>query len=137
MQDGPNAASLLDAVAQFLRRSVVPAVADPSVAFRVRIAASLAAMVSRELQAEEIHDRAELEGLARLLPAAGTDGSEALGRDERHEAIHAREDALARAIRLRTLKDEEYDAVFQQLMATLVHRLSIVNPRFDITDEVP
>lgn len=48
----PDAAELLDAVALFLAKELTPSIEDRGLAFRVRIAAYLVGMVSREVRAD-------------------------------------------------------------------------------------
>ena len=47
MQNRPSKTDLLEAVARFLERDVKPAIKDPSLSFRVLIAANLAAAPDR------------------------------------------------------------------------------------------
>ena len=68
MQNLPDRDVLLQAVAGFLIKDVVPGLSDRGLAFRVRIAAHLVATLSRELQTEEADDAAQL---ARLSAALG------------------------------------------------------------------
>ena len=79
MQNRPDKTDLLEAVARFLERDVKPAIKDPSLAFRVLIAANLAAVVAGELRVEDAATGAELDRLRALLPElAGALGPDAL-----------------------------------------------------------
>jgi Domain of unknown function (DUF6285) len=68
-QDRPSAIELLDTVAVFLEREIVPATLG-SHQFRARVAANLMRIIAREIQLEESHIREEVKALAELLGRA-------------------------------------------------------------------
>lgn len=70
--DEPRKERLLDGVAAFLGKQVVPAIEDPALAFRVRIAAHLVGMVARECRAEP-EDPAEVERMTAAFVAGDGD----------------------------------------------------------------
>lgn len=70
MYDEPAAPELLDAVADLLRAEIVPHL-DGALRYQARIAASLVALVARELRAGSAAAAAEHESLRALL---GQDG---------------------------------------------------------------
>ncbi len=74
-QDHPTAADLLDVVALFIEREVVPST-ESGVRFRARVAANTLRIVAREIQLGEAHLREEVGILASILkqpePAAIT-----------------------------------------------------------------
>lgn len=118
MQQHPDAAELLDALAAFLDRDVEPAVAaDRALRFRVLIGRSLLGSVSAELRAAPELRAAEREHLIALLDAAP-------------DAALAELDAeLARRIRA---GDVDHHAVRAHLMDTLRAWLEAVDPGFDL-----
>jgi AcrR family transcriptional regulator len=128
MQDRPNADELAEAVGEFLRSEVAPAVADPRLRFRVLIAANLMTILTRELQAGDEPVRAEWQALAALLGAPG--GTPPAGADLRAEA-----DRMARELcaRIRAGEADEgpwAEAVQAYAEDALTARLRIANPRF-------
>ncbi|QOF77871.1 DUF6285 domain-containing protein [Variovorax sp. 38R] len=77
MQDRPDIAELLEAVAAFLREQVVPATEGP-VAFHARVAANTLDIVRREVQLGPLAQASERARLHALLgPGAPTDLAEA------------------------------------------------------------
>lgn len=69
MQDQPDNASLLTAVADFLRREALPNL-DPSLSYRARVAANVVDMVRRHLEAGDTAAE-ELARLQALLDRPG------------------------------------------------------------------
>jgi Domain of unknown function (DUF6285) len=67
MQDRPTAVELIEAVRDFLAGEVVPALADRSLRYRMRIALHALGIVAREVPTEESRLRAEREALLKLL----------------------------------------------------------------------
>lgn len=70
MQPRPTAAELLAVVAELLDRDVVPALDGP-VQHHARVAASLVAIVERQLRLAPAAEAAELAGTQQLLAAGG------------------------------------------------------------------
>ncbi len=66
MNDRPDARELLRAVERFLESDVVPTLEGVH-RFHARVAANVVAMVARELETQEAHQRSEWEGLSRVL----------------------------------------------------------------------
>lgn len=73
MQPRPTAAELLAVVAEVLERDVVPALDGP-VQHHARVAASLVAIVERQLRLAPAAEAAELAATQQLLAAADTSG---------------------------------------------------------------
>lgn len=71
MQDQPDAARLLEAVADTLETRVLPA-ADPELRHEVRVAASLCRIVQREITLDPESDIRAAQALGALLGHAGT-----------------------------------------------------------------
>jgi hypothetical protein len=132
MQNLPDRDVLLQAVAGFLMRDVVPAIDDRGTAFRVRIAAHLVATVSRELQSEEADDAAQIGRLAAVLGAGegGASGS-AHSRAARHAIVRELELAVVAAARAADPDSDSALVLRRAVQADLAARLRVVNPRFD------
>ena len=120
MQDPPSWEQLVAAVVQLLHDEVIPAMQDPGVRFRTRIAANLLAIVQREHQLGPQQARAERRRLEALLDVQGS--SQPLEQLNRrlHERVAAgqfdRGPARARLI--------------DHLKASAVERLRIANPKY-------
>lgn len=71
MQYLPEKQTLMEALVVFLASQVAPAISDPALRFRVKIAAHLLQVVYRELQLSEGHTALEEARLAELLSAPG------------------------------------------------------------------
>src|SRR5581483_8070548 len=110
VQDRPTADELLEAVAEFLARDVVPGT-DGRLSFHARVAG----IVRRELASGSALDDEEH---ARLRALLGHDGT----RDE----LDAE---LARRIRDGSL-DDQRDAVVDHVRRTVRAKLTIANPRY-------
>jgi len=67
MQDRPTTVELIEAVRDFLAGEVVPALADRSLRYRMRIALHALGIVAREVPEEETRLLAEREALLTLL----------------------------------------------------------------------
>ncbi|HZR13716.1 MAG TPA: DUF6285 domain-containing protein [Acidimicrobiia bacterium] len=113
-QDRPTADELLEAVAEFLARDVVPGT-DGRLSFHARVAANVVGIVRRELASGSALDDEEH---ARLRALLGHDGT----RDE----LDAE---LARRIRDGSL-DDQRDAVVDHVRRTVRAKLTIANPRY-------
>jgi uncharacterized protein DUF6285 len=113
-QDRPTADELLEAVAEFLGRDVVPGT-DGRLSFHARVAANVVGIVRRELVSGPALDEHEH---ARLRALLGHDGTR---RDLDVE--------LARRIRDGSL-DDRRDAVVDHVRETVRAKLTIANPRY-------
>ncbi len=134
MQDLPEKSTLLDALARFLDVEVRGAVQDPALAFRVRIASHLAQVVAREIRGEDAHDLAELQRLEKLLDR--TMGPTAIRREDRHLQMKQMNRTLAKAIRAGTLDARERTEAHAHVKATLIDKLSVIQPRFDTKADI-
>jgi hypothetical protein len=136
MQDSPDKAVLLEAVARFLATEVRPALADPALGFQVLIAANLAQIAAAEIRGEDAQDAAQLERLEKFfrpnvpLPAVPAT------RAERHARIRELEQELVARIRARTLGASEIGDAWALVKQTLREKLAVVNPRFDLREEI-
>ena len=130
MQDIPDKATLLSAVRRFLKADLARAISDPGLRFRVLIAANVLGVVEREIKSEHTHHSAEVERLSLLLDGVDKDALMALHGDE------ARREALAPLYELLLGGEVEEEALFKHLKATLAEKLSVVNPRFDLSPTI-
>ena len=137
MQNRPDKSALLAAVARFLEREVKPAIKDPSLSFRVLIAANLAAMVAGELEVEDPAGDAELDRLAELLPAEAGDLSRArASREERRRALGRLNRELCAQIRAGRFDGERRKEAWDHAVLTLKGELFTSNPRFDTSADI-
>lgn len=131
MQPRPSAAEILATVAEVLEQQVVPALKG-QVQHNARVAASLVAIVEREIRLAPAADRAEADALAALLAAApdgGTSGSDGTGGIGDVAALRARFAAALRA----GMADDDDDArrVWPVLMDGVRADLAVVKPGHD------
>jgi Domain of unknown function (DUF6285) len=97
MQDRPDAAELLEAVAEYLFAELRPEVPREQ-RFRVLVAANVCAVVAREIRAGEAPDREDLELFEELLGEEVSDprqAAEQLAKRLRSGALDDRLDELA------------------------------------------
>lgn len=142
MQDLPEKSALLEAVARFLEQDLRPKVSDPALAFRVRIAAHLAELVSREVRAEAGGTERELDQLRQLLEDPGLrasgprdatpEGAPGAPPDERAKATREAREALAARIRTASLDDAAFARLGAGLRQILGAKLAVSQPRFDL-----
>lgn len=126
MQDRPDKAALLEAIAAFLMGEVGPRVSDKALGFRVLIAANLAQIVAAECRAEDACARAELDRLAGLLGEEAVAPARARSGAERDRAI----EALER--RMLELDGSPGGPLWAHVKQTLAEKLRVANPRFDL-----
>ena len=130
MQDIPNKAALLKAVTRFLQADLAEAVSDPALRFRLLVAANLLGVVEREIRLEDVHYEAEVKRLAQLLD--GVDERPLLALQD--EAL--RREALAPLYEALFCDKGEDEARFAHVRETLAEKLSIINPRFDLSSTI-
>jgi AcrR family transcriptional regulator len=136
MQDRPDKAALLDAVARFLAGDLRPTVDDEALSFRVLIAAHLCMVVAEEIRTEDGQDAAELGHLAELLPGLDDDATPPATRSERQERFAELRRALADHVR--DLEDVvPRGPLWEHLRETLREKLRVNNPRFDLSERLP
>ena len=136
MHDKPDKALLLDAVAKFLVEEVRPAIADPAVQFRVLIAANLASIAASEIRHEDAHDLAQLARLERLFHPDRPLPAPPPTRAERETRIRELETELARRIRARSFGASEIGVAVEHVKQTLREKLAVLNPRFDLREDL-
>jgi hypothetical protein len=125
MQDRPDAAELLEAVAEYLFAELRPEVPREQ-RFRVLVAANVCAVVARELSAGEAPDREDLALFSDLLgeraePAADPEALAAQARDAATE--------LARRLRSGEL-DDRLDELAPRLEEHVRRKLEIARPGY-------
>ena len=118
MQYLPEREKLLEAVVVFLASQVSPAITDPALRFRVKIAAHLLQVVYRELQLSDGHTSAEHDRLAALLTAPEGD-------------VRALRGAVDALIADPDTPPEVLDAIRSALMEGLANQLAVSQPRFN------
>jgi uncharacterized protein YigA (DUF484 family) len=72
MQDEPTLTELTKAVADFLRKDIAPLIGDHNAAFKLRVAANMLDLVTRQLTVEEQSNAAEAARLRALLDIDGS-----------------------------------------------------------------
>lgn len=139
MQNRPDKAALLNAVARFLEREIKPQVSDPSLSFRLLIAANLCQLVAGEIQMEDLATHAELDRLAALLPDVGLDLDLAVARQSREGRVRAIEQmnrALGDHIASGAIESEPGSPAWEHVVTTLRGELFTSSPRFDTGLEI-
>lgn len=132
MQNRPDQPALLEAVARFLEREIKPVVKDPSLSFRVLIAANLCQMVSAEIQMEDAATDAELDRLSAILPDLEVDLDAARrSREGRRRALARYNRALCDRLRDGSLRAEPGSEVWDHVTTALRGELLTSGPRFD------
>jgi AcrR family transcriptional regulator len=129
----PEKEDLLDAVAFFLAKQAAPAVDDPALAFRLKVAAHLVHGASRECRAEGTQDREVLTLLSRTL---GIDPGEPHDPDERHARIRELSAQLAERARDPATDSESLAELRQVVLQILAGELKVVQPKFDLDMDI-
>ncbi len=135
MQQRPDPATVLEAMAAFLQRELAPEVPDKALAFRTLVAANVAAVLAAEARADDALAAAELARIEGLLGAGATDRARAGTGLARRQAIGELDVALARALAAGTLSREVGGPLWRHARATLAERLAVTSPRFDRRDD--
>jgi len=120
-QDRASAEELLAGVEKFLRQDVLPQLSGSSV-YKCRVAANMLGIVQRELARGPGADKAELEGLEKLLGRKS-------GRQDLQDALDDLNRELCAKIRSGEL-DSQSDAVVAHIRRTLIDKVGIANPRY-------
>jgi uncharacterized protein DUF6285 len=127
MQDRPTATELLDALGEFMRDRAENA-RDRWERFQFQVAANSLGIIKRELEMEDGFNRAEWEGLDRLL------GTEDVPLEQAAIArrLNERNTELAERIRRGDFDGEAEDQLLPHLWNTIVNKVRIASP-----NEVP
>ena len=118
MQYLPQKQTLMEALTVFLASQVAPAISDPALRFRVRIAAHLLQVVYRELELSDGHTVAEQDRLQQVLQVTSGDVPALRSAVDALIADPATPPALLAEIRT-------------ALMEGLANQLAVSQPRFD------
>ncbi len=129
MQDRPDARELVQTVATFIEKEIVPTLSDARLRFRGLIAANVLAIVARELAAGDGSLRNEWQRLNALV---GDSASESpCSERELRDQVHAMTRVLSQQIRAGEAEDEaRYGEVLKHVEATVIEKLQIANPRY-------
>ncbi len=134
MQERPDQATMLMAMAQFFASEVRPAIDDKGLSFRVLIASAVATSLALEQAGMHEREVAEMQSLGRILGGLVPTG-ELSDRTRRH-TLREMNTEVARGLRHDSLDDDTVAALAVHLKATLGARLAAINPRFDTRDKV-
>ena len=135
MQDAPDIETLLLAVARFLDEEVRPALSDPALSFRARIASHLCTSALREIEREEADDAAELSTLNVLF--ADEPSRNPPTKDERRARIRMLNERLVARLRADDLASGERSHLGRHVRETLRAKLAVNNPKFDLARDLP
>lgn len=134
MQERPDQATMLMAMAQFLASEVRPAVADKGLSFRVLIASAVATSLALEQNGMHEREVAEMQSLGSIL--GGLVPTDELSDATRRRTLREMNTVVARGLREDAFDDETVARLGSHLKRTLAARLAAINPRFDIRDQV-
>ncbi len=125
MNDRPTAEELLRAVERFLERDVVPRL-EGVPRFHARVAANVVAIVARELETADAHERGEWLRLGALLADDAPCPEE---REPRRGALRARNEALVARIRAGEADAGPWRAeLLAHLRRTVADKLDVAKP---------
>jgi hypothetical protein len=126
MQDRPSRQELLEGIARFLERELVPVLQEP-LRFHTRVAANLLRIIEREIALEKEDLTREAEGLRRLLsaiPPAGEDSPDRL----RDEVIRLNQELCTRIRGGQADAGPWHREVMRHLRDTVLRKLEVANP---------
>jgi len=129
MQDRPEASELINAVASFVERELLPTLTDPRLRFRALVAVNVLSIVEREIAQGEAMLFAEWQ---RLLPLLGRPTE---APPPSTEELHASVLALNRQLCARIRAGDAdagpwYEDVLAHAEATVIEKLRVANPRY-------
>jgi hypothetical protein len=128
MQERPEPRAVLGALARFLLEELQPHVTDKRLAFRVLIAAHLAATVAAELEVRPAHAEAERLRLTALLPDVPVSSDVRVALRDLNAAL------VDRLVQGNPPEDD--DALRAHLRMTLADALSVYSPSFDTSFDI-
>lgn len=127
MQDKPRAPDLLEAVADFLMKEVMPAVkGSDALTYKTLVSWNMLGVISREFREGESLAREEY---ARLGPLVSEQRSAPDNYPELLQRLEEMNTLLAARIRSEKLTDKD-EEIWQSVKETLRAKLRISNPRF-------
>jgi hypothetical protein len=125
VNDRPTAEELLRAVERFLEADVVPRL-EGVPKFHARVAANVVAMVAREIETADAHERGEWQRLGALLGSGDEVPEE---RDARRASLVARNQELVRRIRAGDADGGPWRAeLLAHLRRTVAEKLEVARP---------
>lgn len=136
MQERPDKPALLEAVAKFLLADLHPAIEDKRLAFRVLIAAHLAATLAGELRSQDALSLSELSGLRELYPGAVPEDPAQMAGADRLAALRELNARLVRDVREGALSAGQLAAARACVRRTLEETLAVLNSRFDTAQQI-
>ena len=136
MQERPDKATLLEAVAKFLFADLHPAVEDKRLAFRVLIAANLAATLAGELRSQDSLSLGELSRLRELYPEDPPGEPASMTAEDRLAAVRELNARLVRDVRERNLSAGQMAIARAYTRRTIEETLTVLNPRFDTAQQI-
>jgi Domain of unknown function (DUF6285) len=128
MQERPEPRAVLGALARFLLEELQPHVTDKRLAFRVLIAAHLAATVAAELEVRPAHAEAERLRLTALLPDVPVSSDVRVALRDLNAAL------VDRLVQGNPPEDDV--ALRAHLRMTLADALSVLSPSFDTSFDI-
>ncbi len=136
MQERPDKPALLEAVAKFLFADLHPTIEDKRLAFRVLIAANLAATLAGELRSQDSLSLSELSRLRKLYPEAVPEDPESMAAADRLAAARDLNARLALDVRQGRLSADQMAVARACVRRTLEETLAVLNPRFDTARQI-
>lgn len=132
MQDKPRAPELLEAVADFLIKEVLPAVKEnDSLAYKTLVSWNMLGVVAREFREGEASARSEF---ARLADLSAANATPAVNYPELLEQLERMNAELSLNIRENGWSNKD-SAVWAAVRETVREKLRISNPRFGTDSE--
>lgn len=133
MQDRPEAADLLDAIADFLKKQVLPAVrTDDALGFKTLVSWNMLGVVAREIRDGGAATRRERERLMNLFDLRGDDvAPEETSAASDAEAAGRLRRRLAEKIRAEKIHID-HPEIWAAVRESVHDRVRLANPRFSM-----
>ena len=129
MQDRPSAPDLMDAIADFLMKDVMPLVKEQdAVAYKTLVSWNMLGVMARELREGEGHVNEELKRLHDLI--ADTGGNSPRTQLDKQRQVRELNVRLAEKIKTEKIADPASPA-WKHVKQTLIENLAVSNPRFN------
>jgi hypothetical protein len=129
MHDRPNVQELIEAVAEFIERELLPTVVDQRLRFRGLVAANVLAIAGRELAAGDAPLRDEWRRLSELT--GNTEVEPPVTTEALHHAVQALNREVCTRIRAGRFDSEDaFGLALDQVQVIVAEKLRITNPRY-------
>lgn len=130
MQDRPDASDILDSVADFLMKEIMPAVKDNEMlAYKTLVSWNMLGVLSREWKEEDAYTCSQLARLESILESGFPEEMPVLKR--KREALLLELNAkLCEKIRHERIHDIKSN-VWSHVKQSLIEQLAVANPRFN------